>query len=241
MSDLGELIRDCYESVADPVTVEEILYGAIGEGLVRPLGTPLVRTRRRFRGRLGTRQLPPLDEQRRDRMTDSKIDQPTPGPRSPRVRRGLAIGAAAALVVIVGVVAFAFVADDGTDVAGSAGVASGPITSFEDIAGTIYKQVSGHSQLYFQFFEDGTFHLSTSQLFVEDALAGAHIYETRFEETKLFVKALKETKYSCDDDPIYEIHLLENGNLQLVAIEDPCGHRLGDWQAEWEPVPELSP
>ncbi len=39
MSDLGELIRDYYESVADPVTVEEILYGAIGEGPVRPLGT----------------------------------------------------------------------------------------------------------------------------------------------------------------------------------------------------------
>lgn len=39
MSDLGELIRDYYKSVADPVTVEENLYGAIGEGPVRPLGT----------------------------------------------------------------------------------------------------------------------------------------------------------------------------------------------------------
>jgi hypothetical protein len=73
---------------------------------------------------------------------------------------------------------------------------------------------------------------------VEDALGEAHIYETRFEETKLLVKVLKETAaYSCDDDPIYEIHLLENGNLQLVAIEDPCAHRLEDFQAEWEPVP----
>ena len=120
MSDLGELIRDYYESVADPVTVEEILYGAIGAGPVRPLGTPLVSRRRRFRGRLGVHQLPHLDEQRRDKkMTDSKIDQPTPGPRRPRVGRGVAIAAAAAIVVIVGVVAFAFVADDGTDVAGS--------------------------------------------------------------------------------------------------------------------------
>ena len=118
MSDLGELIRDYYESVADPVTVEEILYGAIGEGPVRPLGTPPVRRRRRFRGPLGVHELPRLDEQRRDKkMTDSKIDQPTPGPRRPRVGRGLAIGAAAtALVIIVGVVAFVFVADDGTDV-----------------------------------------------------------------------------------------------------------------------------
>ena len=183
------------------------------------------------------------DEQRSDKkMTDSKIDQPTPGSRKPRVRRGLAIGAAAAaLAIIVGVVAFVFVADDGTDVAGSGEVETGPITSFEDIAGTIYKRGPGHSSLYFQFSEDGTFHVSTSQLLVEDALGPAHIYETRFEETKLLVKGLKETEYSCDDDPIYQIHLLENGNLQLVALEDLCVHRLEDFQAEWEPVPELSP
>ncbi len=179
------------------------------------------------------------DEQRRDKkMTDSKIDQPIPGPRRPRVGRGLAIGAAAAaLVVIVGVVAFVFVADDGTDVAGSGEVESGSITSFEDMAGTIYKRGPGHSPLYFQFFEDGTFHLSVSRDFVKDALIRTHIYETRFEETKLCVKALKEAEYSCDDDPIYEIHLPENDNLQLVAIEDRCVHRLGDWQAEWEPLP----
>ena len=51
---------------------------------------------------------------------------------------------------------------------------------------------------------------------------------------------MKETKGYCDgDDPnaIYEIHLLENGNLQLVAIEDTCVHRSGDLQAEWAPVP----
>ncbi len=36
---------------------------------------------------------------------------------------------------------------------------------------------------------------------------------------------------------IYEIHMLENGNLRLVAIEDPCAHRSSDFQAEWEPVP----
>ncbi len=123
----------------------------------------------------------------------------------------------------------------------TAEVEPGPITSFEDIAGTIYKRGPGHSPLYFQFSEDGTFHLSVSRDFVEDALIRTHIYETRFEGAKLFVKGLKESEYSCDDDPIYEIHLLENGNLEVVAIEDPCGHRLGDFQAEWEPVPELSP
>ncbi len=63
------------------------------------------------------------DEQRRDKtMTGTKIGQATPGPRRPRVRRGLVIGAAAAaVVIIVGVVAFAFVDGNGddTDVAGS--------------------------------------------------------------------------------------------------------------------------
>jgi hypothetical protein len=61
------------------------------------------------------------EQQRRDKtMTDSEIHQLTPRPRDPRNRRGLLIGAAAAaIVVIVGVVAFVFVADDGTEVAGS--------------------------------------------------------------------------------------------------------------------------
>ncbi len=104
------------------------------------------------------------DEQRRDKMTDSKIDQPTPGPRKPRVRRGLAIGAAAAaLVIIVGVVAFVFVGDDGTDVAGSGDVETGPITSFEDIAGTTYQSQGPDTPSYFHFFEDGTWHVSTNR------------------------------------------------------------------------------
>ncbi len=112
----------------------------------------------------------------------------------------------------------------------------GPVTSFEDIAGT-YQILWVGPPLFFHFFEDGTWHGSSNPDLVEDRPDG--VMETRFEGTKLFVKALKETAFSCDDDPaaIYEIHLLENGNLQLVAIEDSCVHRLGDFQAEWEPVP----
>lgn len=60
------------------------------------------------------------DQQRRDKtMTESEIHQLTPQPRDSRNRRGLLIGAAAAaLVIIAGAVAFAFIADDGTNVAG---------------------------------------------------------------------------------------------------------------------------
>ena len=51
-------------------------------------------------------------------MSTKKIDVEIPEPRRPRVRRGLLIGAAVAVVVIVGV-ALAFVIGDGTEVAGS--------------------------------------------------------------------------------------------------------------------------
>ena len=168
-------------------------------------------------------------------MTVSNIDQPTPGSKGRRVRRGLAIGAAAAaLVIIVGVVAFVFVADDGTDVAGSGGVETGPITSFEDIAGTIYKIGPGHSPIYIQLSVDGTWNGSTNRDLVEDR--PNVIYESRFEGTKIFVT---ETKGFCDANPdaVYEIHRLENGNLEFVAIEDPCAHRSSDFETEWAPVP----
>ncbi len=115
-------------------------------------------------------------------------------------------------------------------------VEPGPITSFEDIAGT-YLRGPGHSPIYFQFFEDGTWHESSNRDLVEDALGGSLTYETRFEGTKLFLKSIKAPYCEDDLEAIYEIHLLENGNLQLVAIEDTCAHRSADFQAEWEPVP----
>ncbi len=109
----------------------------------------------------------------------------------------------------------------------------GPITSFEDIAGTYQRQGPG-GQWYFLFFEDGTWHFSSNTDLIVDRPMG--VYETRFEGPRVF---LKEIKGICDDDPdaIYEIHLLENGNLQLVAIEDTCAGRSPDFEAEWAPVP----
>ncbi len=176
------------------------------------------------------------NKQRSDKkMTVTNIDQPIPGSKGRRIRRGLAIGAAAAaLAIIVGAVAFVFVGDDGTDVAGSSEVETGPITSFEDIAGTIYKIGPGHSPIYIQFSVDGTWNGSTNRDLVEDR--PEVIYESRFEGTKIFVT---ETEGICPVNPedIYEIHRLENGNLQFVAIEDPCTHRSSEFHAEWEPVP----
>jgi len=112
----------------------------------------------------------------------------------------------------------------------------GPITSFDDIAG-IYERGPGHSPIYVQFSEDGTLNWSQNPDLVEDRPDG--VMETRFEGTKIFVTALKSA-FSCGVFPeaIYEIHLLENGNLQFVAIEDKCAHRSRDIpETEWAPVP----
>ncbi len=112
-------------------------------------------------------------------------------------------------------------------------VEPGPVTSFEDIAGTTYERQQG-SPDFIHFFEDGTMHVSSNRDLVEDNPAG--VMETRFEGTKMF---MNQTKGPCDDNPdaTYEIHLLENGNLEFVAIEDTCAFRSGDFEAEWAPVP----
>ena len=34
----------------------------------------------------------------------------------------------------------------------------------------------------------------------------------------------------------YEIRLLENGNIRIVAIKDECAPRTGDMAREYEPV-----
>ena len=115
-------------------------------------------------------------------------------------------------------------------------VEPGPVTSFEDIAGFYLRDPVGHGPIYFQFSEDGTWHASSNRDLVEDRPQS--IMETRFEGTKIFVTETKSK--ACGDDnleAIYEIHLLESGNLEFVAIEDPCAHRSSDFQVEWAPVP----
>jgi hypothetical protein len=90
---------------------------------------------------------------------------------------------------------------------------------------------------YFHILEDGTAHASSNQDLVEER--PSTIWETSFEGTKVF---FRETLGPCineDDKPdaIYEIHLLENGNLEFVVIEDPCPIRSSLFQAEFAPVP----
>ncbi len=118
----------------------------------------------------------------------------------------------------------------------------GPITSLGDIAGTYQRQGPGPIN-FIHFFEDETFwHASSNRDLVEDQ--PPNIMEARFEGTTLFVR---NSKGICGEDPdvgvadpdeaIYEIHVLENGNLQLAIIEDTCALRSAMFQAEYAPVP----
>ena len=154
---------------------------------------------------------------------------------TPNRRRGLLVTAAAVVVAIIAggvVIGLLGGSSDEPDV-GS--LQPGPVSSFEDIVGTYQRQGPG-GRSYLQFFEDGTLHGSVNRDLVQDRPQG--ITETRFEGTKVFVK---EIKGYCGDDPtpdaIYEIQLLENGNLKWVAIEEPCGFRSGVLEAEWAPIP----
>ncbi len=116
-------------------------------------------------------------------------------------------------------------------------VEPGPITSFEDIAGT-YQRLEPGGPFYVQFFEDGTIHYSSNRDLVEDRPFA--IVETRFEGTKVSLKAVKSI-CGGEGDATYEIHLLENGNLQFVLIEHKshtCAIRSDILQgAELGPVP----
>ena len=112
-------------------------------------------------------------------------------------------------------------------------VEPGPITSFDDIAGTTYERQQG-SPDFIHFFEDGTMHSSLIRTAVVDNPFS--INEARFEGTTVF---LKEIRGPChlNPDSIYEIHLLENGNLRFVVVEDPCANRSSFFLAEFVAVP----
>jgi len=114
--------------------------------------------------------------------------------------------------------------------------ASGPklASSFEDIAGT-WHSITSSAEI--QFNEDGTVRRRTAEQTPDDA-------GFRFEGTRLI---LTDTPGSgCTligaEIGIYEVELLENGNLKFTAIEDECATRLNYLEgalieAEWEPVP----
>ena len=118
----------------------------------------------------------------------------------------------------------------------TAEVEPGPVTSFDDIAGTIYERQDSFDY-FVHFFEDGTFHNSSKQDLVVDRPSG--VFQTSFEDTKILITTANSFCDQPDQGGTYEVLVLENGNLMFVAVdEDPCPSRSGNFlNTEWVPIP----
>jgi hypothetical protein len=114
--------------------------------------------------------------------------------------------------------------------------ASGPklASSAEDIVGTWQSTIhSGEVQLN----EDGTWRSQYPD-------GGVETGEFRFEGTRYFDKASPGSGCTLIGAQIgiYEVELLESGNLKWILIEDECLTRVNYFagrliEVEWEPVP----
>ncbi len=130
----------------------------------------------------------------------------------------LVIGAAAAILTLTG--------DGGDDVVAASPTTPGPVTSFADIAGTTYER-QGNEPRYLVFLVDGTMNSSSTPDLVVDR--PSDVYTTRFDGTQVFITSPPNSRCpQPDQGGTYEIHLLESGNVQFLAIdEDPCALRSG--------------
>jgi hypothetical protein len=113
----------------------------------------------------------------------------------------------------------------------TAEVEPGPVTSFADIAGTTYLR-QGSLPIYLLFLVDGTMHSSSNPDLVLDR--PSDVYTTRFDGTQVFITSPPNSR--CPQEPdqggTYEIHLLESGSVQFLAIdEDACAERSSFLQA----------
>ena len=145
----------------------------------------------------------------------------------------LAIGAAMAILTLSGESGDDVITDSTTTTVAVQALRPDLITSFEDVAGTYLNRKPSSWYFALHIFESGTWHVAENPFVVEDL--PEETYETRFEGTKVF---LTETRGDCGDDTeaIYEIGLLENGNLRIVPIEDTCGTRSNSMvHGEFEP------
>jgi hypothetical protein len=106
-------------------------------------------------------------------------------------------------------------------------------TSIKDITGTWQNK---SAEVYLRFYEDGTLNNADSVEKLDNQPYARS--EIRFKGTQM---SLKETAVdgvpSCRDAlGLYEVRLLPNGKIQIVAIEDQCPPRATDTALEFEPV-----
>jgi hypothetical protein len=179
-----------------------------------------------------------VDMQTQDQPIQVELP-PRPPIRRKRLIPALAGVAVVIVAIVVGVAIFA-----GSDESGPDAVEPGPITSFEDIAGTTYLRQGPGGPNYLLFLEDGTVHSSpNTDLIVDDPVL---IHETSFEGTSVFMTTTGAMCNQPDLGGTYEIHLLESGNVAFVPIdEDTCelrsanlhGFTDGEITVEFGPVP----
>ncbi len=108
--------------------------------------------------------------------------------------------------------------------------------SIEDIVGT-WQRVGGSTEDHCRYSADGTSYCADSLIHLNDRIEG-FAGEYWFEGTQFFDKG-------CLEDGVYEILLLESGNIKFELIEDNCSRRAQSYvgafstegKIEWEPAP----
>ena len=145
--------------------------------------------------------------------------------------------------LMVGSIAIAMFLLAGCGAAGEGPPEPGPVTSADAILGTWHRTSGG--PWYLAFHEDGTLNGSQGLEAVVEGRGGIE-YTYRFEGTQLIVEG---SGGSCLEDSqligIYEVHMLKNGNLKFLAIEEDCADRETTLAGrpddgitrEYEPVP----
>ncbi|MGD8759982.1 MAG: hypothetical protein PVJ07_06995 [Anaerolineales bacterium] len=105
--------------------------------------------------------------------------------------------------------------------------------STEEIAGT-WMQRSG--ALYIRFDEDETLREANALDELDSQPFAINSYQ--FEGTRMVLKEVSVSGVpSCEESiDSFEIRLLESGDIQIVILEDECGHRAGSLAGEYEPV-----
>lgn len=103
-------------------------------------------------------------------------------------------------------------------------------TSAEDVLGLWHR-----GSLFIRFDEDGTFRQAHSQEALDTPFA---ISSYQFEGTTLNIMEVSVSGVrSCGTKVgIYEIQLLETGNIKIVTIKEQCSPRAGDTTGEYEPI-----
>ena len=117
-----------------------------------------------------------------------------------------------------------------------------PVPSATPVRATSAKEIlglwhgEGRDGMYFKFEEDGT----CQQTQVRDSLDNNPnvLCEYKFEGDQfIFTELQVRGVPPCEQDiGIYEVHLLENGNIKFVVVEDSCRPRVSSTAVEHVPI-----